>query len=282
MVNKFGFNQVKNSLFLYGTFDEHSSFKEIFGDSWKDIYVDLSKIRSINLFGIRSWINAVQSHTGKIIYRKCSITMINWLNKTPRMLPENVCIESFYIPILCNTCHNESESLVILEKHIDIKQQKIIEPFFCSNCNSKLRIEYKDNYYFNFLKWLMYDKKEIEIQKLQTRKPLKTSARLFILNHDSDLKGAPITVYTEDISEGGIFIITHISFAVGDLVNLHFNIWIDDTCHSIKCKAEVRWVRKTNFQDEMHEGVGVRFIDLNIEYLKAIQDYIASFELLKK
>ena len=281
-MNNFGFNKIKNSLFLFGTFDEHSSFNALFSDDWDEFYVDLSKIRSINIFGIRSWINAVQSYKDKVIYRKCSITMVNWLNKTPKMLPENVCIESFYIPVLCNSCNNESESLVILEKHIDMKQQKIIEPILCSNCDSNLRVDYKQNYYFNFLNWLMYDKKETEIQKLQTRKPLKTTARMFIVNANSDIKGTPITVYTEDISEGGMFIITHISFAVGDLINLKFNIWIDDNCHTVECKAEVRWVRKNNFHDETHDGVGVQFIDLDSTYLNSIQDYIASFELIKK
>ena len=280
-MDDFGYNKVKNRLFLFGSLDEHGNFNELFDDSWEDIYVDLLKIRKINVFGIRSWINAVQSYKGKVVYRKCSITMVNWLNKTPKMLPENVLIESFLIPVLCNSCHNESESLVILEKHIDVKEQKIIEPFLCSNCNAKLEVDFKKNCYFNFLNWLMYDKKETEIQKLQSRKPLKTTARMQIVDADSNLKGTPVTVYTEDISEGGMFIITHIDFSVGDLINLDFNIWIDENCYPIKCKAEVRWIKRINLYDETHDGIGVQFKDLDKKYFHAIKDYIASFELIK-
>jgi len=71
--------------------------------------------------------------------------------------------------------------------------------------------------------------------------------------------------YTENISEGGTFIITRESFTIGE----KFKILISfpKIIKSIPIDVEVMWLYEENFDDELKKGIGVKFL-FNDEYHK--------------
>ena len=107
------------------------------------------------------------------------------------------------------------------------------------------------------------------------RKPLYTTAQILLLNNN--LKNVQITTYTEEISEDGMFLVTHIDFQIDDKVYLKFNIWINNKCFPIDCQAKVTWKRKGNFEEKVLNGIWVKFDNLENEFLQIIRYYINDF-----
>lgn len=72
-----------------------------------------------------------------------------------------------------------------------------------------------------------------------------------------------------DLSQGGVFIATYLSFAVGSLVDLEFSLPGTDV--TLQACGEVRWVR--NPSQDTSPGIGVAFEELSDEDRRRIHDF---------
>lgn len=82
------------------------------------------------------------------------------------------------------------------------------------------------------------------------------------------------TGFSDDVSEGGLFIATYALLPVGAKVEVSF--WLPSG-HEIVTVAEVRWVRDPRRSDEhghITPGMGVRFTELSPEHLGAIRVFM--------
>ncbi len=81
------------------------------------------------------------------------------------------------------------------------------------------------------------------------------------------------TGFSEDISEGGLFVTTYDVKPLGTRVDLTFGL----PCgHVVRCEGEVRWIREPSEDpDAPPPGMGVRFLDLAEADREVIQRYIA-------
>lgn len=70
------------------------------------------------------------------------------------------------------------------------------------------------------------------------------------------------TGFTENLSEGGVFLATPREVAIGTHVQFELRLPTGD--HTWQVRGEVRWVRAANaVSDGSAPGVGVRFVDLD-------------------
>jgi uncharacterized protein (TIGR02266 family) len=81
------------------------------------------------------------------------------------------------------------------------------------------------------------------------------------------------TGFTEDISEGGLFISTYqTNFTIGDIMEMSFTLPGFEKPFYATC--EVRWIRTYNPDSDTGPGMGLRFIDLPNDVKSSIQRFL--------
>lgn len=84
------------------------------------------------------------------------------------------------------------------------------------------------------------------------------------------------TGFTNDISEGGLFMATVDVMPIGTEVDVSFSL---PSGHKIAAKGEVRWVRDIDeLNPENFPGMGIRFTDVNSASVQAIHQFAAERE----
>lgn len=82
------------------------------------------------------------------------------------------------------------------------------------------------------------------------------------------------TGLTMNISEGGVFVATHVNLPVGTLVGLHLELPREK--QHILTLGEVRWSRDYTGDDDVPPGLGVKFIGLEKNATLAIRKFVTS------
>jgi uncharacterized protein (TIGR02266 family) len=81
------------------------------------------------------------------------------------------------------------------------------------------------------------------------------------------------TGLTRDISSGGIFVATGVTYEVGDKVTINFTL--PGRTVPITVDAQVRWVRDPRtIRTDGPEGMGLRFLNLTPEAQAAIAEFL--------
>ncbi len=78
--------------------------------------------------------------------------------------------------------------------------------------------------------------------------------------------------FSENISEGGLFIATHRPKKVGELVDLEFTL--PGVAQKVKAVGEVRWTRVYAESNDAPPGMGVRFVEMSEEDAAAIRAFV--------
>lgn len=78
--------------------------------------------------------------------------------------------------------------------------------------------------------------------------------------------------FSANVSEGGLFVATHIPRKIGDLVLVTFSL--PGKGPPIQAMTEVRWVRDRNDESDLDPGLGLRFIDISDASLARISAFI--------
>lgn len=81
------------------------------------------------------------------------------------------------------------------------------------------------------------------------------------------------TGLTMNISEGGVFVATHVMLAPGSLVGLHLEL---PNHTRIMTLGEVRWSRSYTGDDDVPPGLGIKFVGLDLSGLAAIRKFITT------
>lgn len=80
------------------------------------------------------------------------------------------------------------------------------------------------------------------------------------------------TGLTMNISEGGVFVATHLLLDPGTLVSLHLAL----PSARVLTLGEVRWRREYSGDDDVPPGMGVRFVGLDAAALQALRNFIVT------
>ena len=78
---------------------------------------------------------------------------------------------------------------------------------------------------------------------------------------------------TSDLSEGGVFIATHLERAVGTVIDLALRL--PGIEQPIQAVGEVRWTRLYSESSDAPPGLGLRFVLLGPGAREAIQQFLA-------
>jgi uncharacterized protein (TIGR02266 family) len=78
--------------------------------------------------------------------------------------------------------------------------------------------------------------------------------------------------FSENVSEGGLFVATHSLREIGSVIRLTFQL--PDRVHPIEVDAVVRWVRLFNETSDVPPGLGLQFVDLSDEDAFAIRTFV--------
>ncbi|MFO0735315.1 MAG: PilZ domain-containing protein [Labilithrix sp.] len=81
------------------------------------------------------------------------------------------------------------------------------------------------------------------------------------------------TGLTMNISEGGVFVATHVMLPAGSLVGLHLEL---PSHKRIMTLGEVRWSRTYSGDDDVPPGLGIKFVGLDLASLAAIRKFITT------
>ena len=81
------------------------------------------------------------------------------------------------------------------------------------------------------------------------------------------------TGLTMNISEGGVFVATHVCLEPGTLVGVHLELPNQQRIMTI---GEVRWSRTYTGDDDIPPGLGLKFIGLDLKSLAAIRKFVTT------
>ena len=81
-------------------------------------------------------------------------------------------------------------------------------------------------------------------------------------------------LYSENISEGGLFITTNYFFFVGTPVFIRIPLRIGGKLHIIDAHCEVRWVRKKSSSYQILPGIGVTFTEIKDSDVDLIKQFV--------
>jgi uncharacterized protein (TIGR02266 family) len=101
--------------------------------------------------------------------------------------------------------------------------------------------------------------------RLQRRLPFEVS--LDIHSEHNFFSGV-----TGDISEGGLFVATHLSYDVG--TRLEITLLLPDRPEATTLLTEVRWLRSYVADHDVSAGLGLRFLDASADLLGRIRSFL--------
>lgn len=79
---------------------------------------------------------------------------------------------------------------------------------------------------------------------------------------------------TLNVSEGGVFVATHQVAPVGTVVSL--SLFLPGRTAPLVALGEVRWTRPYTGNDDVPPGLGVRFVQIDLEALDAVRTFVES------
>jgi uncharacterized protein (TIGR02266 family) len=81
---------------------------------------------------------------------------------------------------------------------------------------------------------------------------------------------------TLDLSEGGVFVATHLEKDIGTLIDL--TLRLPGVATPVRCVGEVRWLRAYSESSDVPPGLGLRFVLLEPGAREMIQGFLAARE----
>ena len=79
---------------------------------------------------------------------------------------------------------------------------------------------------------------------------------------------------TENLSEGGLFIATHVLKPLGTQIEVSFKL--PDMPEPIKVTGTVRWLREYSPTSDTSPGMGVRFDQIDQQHVEHIRNFLAA------
>lgn len=138
---------------MSGILDETCELPEFATPVTGRLIIDLEKLAMINSLGCRKWvlwIKAVKAKQG-ITLAKCSPAVVNQMNILSGFLPDNVTVESLFVPYHCEACADERFILFHIEQANSAEQiANWPEKLDCPQCKSRMELDVLKARYFVF------------------------------------------------------------------------------------------------------------------------------------
>lgn len=133
-----------------GDVDEHFKQTKVPRIRKDNIVFHLADVNNFNSCGIREWIHLVQefSKLGHLVFRECSVTMIDQINMVPGSLGTGE-IESFYAPYYCE-CGGEVNRLITMNDARPFLVNRVAPELNCQRCGNQLEFDALEESYFLF------------------------------------------------------------------------------------------------------------------------------------
>ena len=287
-MSDFQFTRHGKEFRLFGKIDEFTDFSKLFETAdQEELNLDLAGIRSINSCGVRSWVDHVSCYDGFIIYKNCSVPMIEQFNMVPEALGKSAWVESFYALFYCPEYDEEDFILINTKEDVDVEKMEL-KTEFTSSSGAEMEPDFDIEDYFGFMADLvdpadhLPSNSEDDDRDLtqKTRKPLFT--KVYLPNSRFEYHGTPHTMFSENISEDGMFVCSHLKFNLGDRFKVDFTIPEGDSSIKLTTEVEIRWIREANPGQNVLPGVGVQFLDLDDAQKVQIREYVSSFAEAEK
>jgi hypothetical protein len=114
------------------------------------IIFHLADVHNVNSCGIREWVYLVRdiSKLSKLIFRECSVNMIDQINMVPDSLG-TATIESFFAPYFCE-CGGGVNRLIMVKEAGELLAAKTAPHFDCERCGKPLEFDALEESYFLF------------------------------------------------------------------------------------------------------------------------------------
>lgn len=135
-----------------GDVDENFRQKEFPRMKKDTIIFHLEEVKNFNSIGLREWIFLLKDigALGNLVFRKCSVTIIDQINMVPDSLGLGT-VESFFAPYYCNHCEVKAVDRLIkvADAAADISSRQA-PPFNCDGCSQPLEFDALEDSYFSF------------------------------------------------------------------------------------------------------------------------------------
>jgi uncharacterized protein (TIGR02266 family) len=109
----------------------------------------------------------------------------------------------------------------------------------------------------------------VDARRAHARYPLELEIEITLESESNFYLGL-----TENFSEGGVFVATHVFKPIGTPVELSFRL--PQVPDAIRVKGTVRWVRVYSESSDTPPGMGVRFDTVGDEHVALIRHFLAS------
>ncbi len=143
----------KTLLWLSGVINEETDLEAISENLRPKVVFNLRSVSHINSFGVREWINLVQSlgERHEMQFEECSVPIIEQLNMISNFFGEGKVV-SFFAPYLCEECE-EGETEVLLESAELTGEAPELSapPKDCPQCGKSMEFDDLESEYFLFL-----------------------------------------------------------------------------------------------------------------------------------
>ncbi len=118
------------------------------------LYIDLEKLFMINSLGCRKWVNWIRDIKAEkgIHLTNCSPPVVNQINILAGFIPENVTVDSIFVPYFCEACSVDIQKLFPVSKNDNRPAVEAVpETVTCTQCNQPMDLDVLKSRYFAFI-----------------------------------------------------------------------------------------------------------------------------------
>lgn len=135
---------------ISGTIDESADLSPLHELRGARVIFELSEIRRINSFGVRSWMETMRqipSHVS-VTFVGCSPPVVDQCNLVVGFRG-HADIESFYAPLICNEC--DEQRVVLFDTARCLALGVALPPTACPRCGHTMEMDDLEEHYLHFL-----------------------------------------------------------------------------------------------------------------------------------
>ncbi len=147
-------DEEKTVLWLNGVIDEETDLESITVNLRPTIRFNLRGVSRINSFGVREWINMVQSLGERHVleFEECSVPIVEQLNMISNFFG-NGSVISFHAPYMCGVCNDHETEVLIKAGEMDSDCRVSAPKKRCPDCDAVMEFDDIESEYFLFLEF---------------------------------------------------------------------------------------------------------------------------------
>ena len=132
-------------LTITGSLNEDSEPPILNFSPYSEIQFDLKGIKSINSYGIRTWLKWIStiSESAVVKLQNCPKIFIDQANMITGFIPPSGIVESFEVPYFCEPCDEVTMKIYNNDELVSEKTP-------CNNCKNEAELDISPKFYLKF------------------------------------------------------------------------------------------------------------------------------------